>query len=141
MNKLKELEEKINDINRKFAELKKEECEFKKGDIVMVRDGDSESWELRFFEFYESNDAYPYFASLKSNSRGLKYKQCKHPDIPNIRIPWHGGECPVANGTKITYWMESGVKVTDKPQHLDWSRETEEFSHDITDYMLMPEEE
>ena len=61
-------------------ELKGEsKCEFKEGDVVLVRDGNSEKWISGIFETIIEDDAYPYLIS------GLgKFKRC----IPYNEKTW-----------------------------------------------------
>ena len=54
----------------KVDDEKKEECPFKEGDIVLVRDTDKDTWDSDYFLEYRINSSYPY------SCRAESYKQC-----------------------------------------------------------------
>jgi hypothetical protein len=45
------------------------------------------------------------------------------PFIPKGFIPWHGGECPVAEDTTVKVKLRNGVSFTSKSHYLFWSRD------------------
>lgn len=55
------------------------ECEFKEGDLVLVRDGNSEKWRAGFFVLMEQDKPYPYVIANYGH-----YKQC----IPYNEKTW-----------------------------------------------------
>lgn len=65
----------LTDYERELLKVddeKKEECPFKKGDRVLARDTDKDTWCYDYFLEYRINSSYPYSCRTKS------YKQCIH---------------------------------------------------------------
>ena len=71
----------LTDYERELLKVdyeKKEECPFKEGDRVLVRDTDKDMWNYDYFLEYRINSSYPYSCRTES------YKQC----IPYNEKTW-----------------------------------------------------
>jgi len=126
--KLKELEEKYEELGQEIERLKKEEnIDWSKVPVdqpVLVRDGPFEDWEKRYFA--DPGRAYYSCSTSRVVDAKCSWTEMKlDPDADPILNwhPWYGGGLPVDENLHIAYMMRNGEWAIDRAGSLHWSHD------------------